>query len=68
MLYSEIDRTQVTAELKKRRWVTVLPAAARLAWHTSVGATQPACANHQPPCGTLAPMRPAACTASSQSI
>ena len=28
MLYSEIDRTQVTAELKKRRWVTVLPAAA----------------------------------------
>ena len=30
MLYSEIDRTQVTAELKKRRWLVILPSALML--------------------------------------
>ena len=30
MLYSEIDRTQVTAEQKKRRWLVLLPTAVML--------------------------------------
>lgn len=31
MLYSEIDRTQVSAELKKRRWLVILPSVLLLA-------------------------------------
>ena len=31
MLYSEIDRAQVTAELKKRRWLVILPSLLLLA-------------------------------------